>query len=156
MLVKVARFYACSHVLCRFMVLDPFEVGYFIEQVGLSAASFGVAKSDINAVASTLQKLFGHRCAPKTTVIKAHGPQFQSICTDKKCPLAMNSMCAAQPAMLQPLVANETLAAGEGRMPSGSPSPSGTSPPSATVNAAVQSIPGLGSLLSMAVALFAL
>lgn len=96
------------------MVLDPYQVGYFIEQVGLSAASFGVAKSDINIVAAALEKLFDYRCAPKTTVIKAQGPQYQSICTDEKCPLAMDSTCAAQPAIPQP------LPVGEGHMRSGS------------------------------------
>lgn len=36
------------------MVLDPYQLGYFITQVGLSAASFGVAESDISAVAMAL------------------------------------------------------------------------------------------------------
>lgn len=123
------------------MVLDPFQVGYFITQVGLSAASFGVAQSDIDAVAMSLEKLFDYRCAPKTTAIEAQGPQYQSVCTDEKCPLSPNSTCADQMPMEQPLVANATLAMGEGRnasssssmsmsMPSGTPMPSGTSMPS--------------------------
>lgn len=139
------------------MVLDPFQVGYFIEQVGLAAASFGVATSDINAVAAALESLFDYRCAPETTVITAQGPQYQSICTDEKCPLAMNSTCAAQPAMLQPLAANKTLADGEGRTTtSGSMTATGSSSPSATFNAAAQYTPGLTGLLSAVVALFAL
>lgn len=146
------------------MVLDPYQVGFFIEQVGMAAASFGVAKSDINAVAMALETLFDYRCAPKMTAIKAQGAQYQSICTDEKCPMAMNSTCEAQPVMLQPLVANKTLAAGEGRMSStatstsasGSGSGSGSSSPSATGNAAVQYQPGLVSVLSAVLAFFAL
>lgn len=102
------------------MVLDPYQMGYFITQVALSAASFGVAESDIQAVGQALGSLFNYRCSPKTTVIKAQGPQFQSVCTDQSCPLADNATCDAQPAQQQPLVANATLADGEGRMPSGS------------------------------------
>lgn len=97
------------------MVLDPYQMGYFITQVGLAAASFGVAESDISAVAMALEKLFDYRCAPKTTVIPAQGAQYQAICTDQTCPLAENSTCANQPMFAQPLVANATLAMGEGR-----------------------------------------
>ena len=158
------------------MVLDPFQMGYFITQVGLSAASFGVASSDIEAVAMALASLFNYRCAPKTTVIKAQGPQFQSICTDEACPLAVNSTCADQPTQLEPLVANETLADGEGRMGTASASMSGssTSPTSsasgssasstssasssasASANAAVQYTPGLAGLLGAVLAFLAL
>lgn len=148
------------------MVLDPFQIGYFIEQVGYAAASFGVAKADIEAVAYAINDLFDNRCGPKTAVIPAQGPQFQSICTDKTCPLANNSSCAAQPAMQQPLVANKTLAMGEGRMPSGSGNMSASSTPSssasasasasATANAAIQSAPGLTGVLAALVAFFAL
>lgn len=115
------------------MVLDPYQIGYFITQVGLSAASFGVAESDISAVATALESLFAYRCAPKTTVITAQGPQYQSTCTDETCPLAANSTCADQPNIDQPLVANATLAMGEGRNASSSSSavaPSSTSSPS--------------------------
>ncbi|KAK0247078.1 hypothetical protein LTR01_008949 [Friedmanniomyces endolithicus] len=46
------------------MALDPYEIGYFITQVGLSAASFGVAQSDITDVASALFSLFSYKCEP--------------------------------------------------------------------------------------------
>lgn len=136
------------------MVLDPAQMGYFITQVGLSAASFGVAKSDIDYVAHALEKLFDYRCAPKTTVIPAQGPQYQSICTDKSCPLADNAMCSAQPSYPEPLVANKTLAMGLGRMPSGSSMSSPSASPS--YNAAVQSAPGFTGVLAAMVAFFAL
>lgn len=104
------------------MVLDPYQLGYFITQVGLSAASFGVADSDISTVATALESLFAYRCAPKVTAIQAQGPQYQSVCTDETCPLAENSTCADQPNIAQPLVANSTLAMGEGRNASSSSS----------------------------------
>lgn len=147
---------ASMYEVHKFMVLDPYQVGYFIEQVGLAAASFGVSKSDIQAAASALEKLFDYRCSPKMTVVPAQGPQYQSVCTDKSCPLAMNATCPAQPTEPQPLVANKTLADGEGRMPSGFASMSASNIPSATFNAAVQSAPGLTGLLSVVVALLAL
>ena len=78
------------------MVLDPYQLGYFITQVGLSATSFGVAESDISAVAMALEGLFAYRCAPKMTTIEAQGPQYQSVCTDEACPLAANSTWPAK------------------------------------------------------------
>lgn len=140
------------------MVLDPYQVGYFVEQVGLAAASFGVAKSDINAVATALESLFGYRCAPKTTVIEARGAQYQSICTEEKCPLAMNSTCAAQPVVPHPLKANKTLAAGKSKASSISAPASGTgsSSSSAASNAAAQHQAGVKSFLKTILAFFAL
>lgn len=79
----------------KFMNLDFAETTYFIQQVGLAAASFGVADSDIEAVAKALNMLFNVRCAPPTAVIPAQGEQLQSICTDEEtCPLAQNATCA--------------------------------------------------------------
>ena len=80
----------------RFMDLDPYEVGYFIEQVGLAATSFGVTTEDATAVGMALTKLFDYRCSPPTTVVKAQGPQLQSICQDESCPLDPNSMCGLE------------------------------------------------------------
>jgi hypothetical protein len=75
------------------MDLSYAEVGYFITQVALSAASFGVAKSDLEIVGTALGSIFDVRCAPPTIVIPAQGPQLQSICIDSTCPLAVNASC---------------------------------------------------------------
>jgi hypothetical protein len=64
----------------KFMALDAYQVQYFIEQVGLSAASFGVATEDVEAVGHALQGLFGVKCAPKTSVAPSWTPELQSIC----------------------------------------------------------------------------
>ena len=102
------------------MDLDPYQVGYFITQVGLSAASFGVTTDDVTAVGEALAKLFDYRCAPPTTVVPAQGPQLQSICQDDTCPISANGTCPASP--MEPFVANATLAMGEGRNSTGNAS----------------------------------
>ena len=96
------------------MDLDQFEVTYFIEQVGLAAASFGVAKDDIQIVGNALGMLFNYKCAPETTVIKAQGPDLQSICVNDSCPQAPNATCSKYDMIVEPGVANSTLAMGEG------------------------------------------
>ncbi|KKY32670.1 hypothetical protein UCDDA912_g07376 [Diaporthe ampelina] len=45
----------------KFMDLNHYEVSYFIQQVGLAASSFGVAKDDITVVAGALDKLFNYK-----------------------------------------------------------------------------------------------
>jgi len=77
----------------KFMSLDPNEVGYFISQVGLAAASFGVASSDITIVANSLVSYFDYRCTPPMTIVPGAGPQLQEICGDPTCPLAPNPEC---------------------------------------------------------------
>lgn len=93
----------------KFMDLDIYQVTYFIQQVGLSAASFGVATSDVEYVGHALSQLFGYKCAPAMTVIPAQGAQLQSICIADDCPLAANATCAAYAAATMPAVANATL-----------------------------------------------
>jgi hypothetical protein len=66
----------------KFMALDAAEVGYFIEQVGLSAASFGVSSSDVAAVGSALMGAFGYRCEPPASIPAFEPAALQSICTD--------------------------------------------------------------------------
>lgn len=91
------------------MDLDEHEVGYFITQVGLAAASFGVTTEDATAVGTTLNKIFGVRCAPATPVIPSQDPQLQSICVANSCPLSPGDTCAAYQPSFEPAVANSTL-----------------------------------------------
>jgi hypothetical protein len=96
------------------MDLDKYQVYYFIEQVGLAAASFGVADSDIAAVAMALENLFYYRCSPPTTVIPAQGPALQAICIADNCPIApTGATCAAYAAATQPAVGIPSLAGGQ-------------------------------------------
>jgi len=79
------------------MDLTPSELGYFITQVGLAATSFGVSTEDVTAVAGALNKLFGYRCSPPTTVIPEQGATLNSICQNEECPLDAMATCAAYP-----------------------------------------------------------
>jgi hypothetical protein len=82
-----------SLFVSRFMSLDPNEVGYFISQVGLATASFGVASSDITIVVNALVSLFDYRCSPPVTIVPAAGPQLQEICGNPTCPLGPTPKC---------------------------------------------------------------
>jgi len=113
----------------RFMDLDSFEVGYFIQQVGLSAASFGVTTDDVTAVGTALTKLFAYRCAPPVAILPNATAELQSICQDAECPLAPNATCAAYPLMGMP-----TSPANASMTMSGTGMPSGTMMPSATTS----------------------
>lgn len=93
----------------KFMDLSPAEVGYFIEQVAMSAASFGVAQSDLDAVGKALTSTFDVKCAAPAVVVPAQGAQLQSICIQDSCPLAANNTCSAYNATMMPAVANATL-----------------------------------------------
>jgi hypothetical protein len=94
------------------MDLSYAEVGYFITQVALSAASFGVAQSDLQIVGAALGSIFDVRCAPPTVIIPAQGAQLQSICTDMTCPLAKNDTCGLyQTNITEPASATNTATA---------------------------------------------
>ena len=66
----------------KYMGLGAFEFGYFVEQVGLAAASFGVADADVTAVGMALNSLFGYKCAPAATVVPSQGDALQAICIE--------------------------------------------------------------------------
>lgn len=66
----------------KFMALDKYEVGWFIQQVGLAATSLGVSAADATAVGAALVKYFDYRCLEPAQVIPGSGPLLQSICTD--------------------------------------------------------------------------
>ncbi|KAF6830096.1 hypothetical protein CMUS01_07901 [Colletotrichum musicola] len=75
-------------------------MGYFIQQVALAGASFGVAEDDLKAVGMALAQLFGLRCSPADTAIPEQGPQLQAICIADSCPISPNATCASyEPAM---------------------------------------------------------
>ena len=98
------------------MGLDAYQIGYFISQVGLAASSFGVSAEDVAAVADALGGAFNVKCAPATAIDPAQGPQLQSICVADSCPEAPMGDCAPYGTSAgEPLVANATLALGQGR-----------------------------------------
>jgi len=84
------------------MDLDTAQNSWFIENVGLAAASFGVSQDDINTVATTLNGTFGYRCAPAVSLLPGAGPVYESICQNVTCPIAPNSTCGSGPAVQYP------------------------------------------------------
>lgn len=116
----------------KFMALNNAQVQYFIEQVGLSATSFGVTEDDAKAVGSSLNKAFGYKCAPAAEIIPGQGKQLQSICIADDCPSAPSADCSGYATVVQPQKAGNSSSSS---MPSGSAStsasmPSGSAPAS--------------------------
>ncbi|KAF4553330.1 Hypothetical protein D9617_7g030570 [Elsinoe fawcettii] len=133
----------------KFMDLDENEVGYFNEQVGLSAASFGVTDEDVKAVGTALNSVFNVRCAPPATVVPAQGAQQQSICIAESCPLAANATCASY--MAQPKPVNATMANSNGTMTNGTSggSMTGTGSGSSTSSRPAQQTTNAGASLAV-------
>lgn len=137
------------------MDLDENEVGYFITQVGLAAASFGVTTEDVTGVGMALSKIFGVRCAPATPVVPSQGPQLQSICVANTCPLSPGNTCAAYQPTFEPAVANSTLVGNTttSTTASGTAAPTGSPMNAATGGA---SLVGASVSVVLAAAVFAL
>jgi len=128
----------------KFMALDENEIGYFINQVGLAAASFGVADSDVQAVGTALNSLFGYRCAPETAIIPAQGKQLQAICIAESCPIAeKDATCGKYEAVVEPSPASSSST------PSPTPTPvpttTGSGSSSTTPTSTSSSIPTAGA-----------
>ncbi|KAK3643695.1 hypothetical protein LTR56_009998 [Elasticomyces elasticus] len=128
----------------KFMALDPYDFGYFVEQVALSAASFGVAQADLEYVGTALNGLFGHRCSGMDTFMPGATPALETICItvsnlqiesmgtqalmaqQDDCPQAANASCSSYEKVVEPKHANGSAVA------SGTHHPSGTGAPAAT------------------------
>ena len=139
------------------MDLDEHEVGYFITQVGLAAASFGVTTEDATAVGTTLGKIFGVRCAPATVVIPSQEAQLQSICVANTCPLSPGDTCAAYQPTFEPAVANSTLVGNTTTTSSSKSAGAPTvSPTSTSASSGAASFMGVSISVVLAAAVFAL
>ena len=86
----------------KFMKLSTAEVGFFIQQVGLTAVSFGVSTADATAIGTLLGTVFGMRCSnaldhPFGLNSTVNGAQ--SICIGSDCAFAtgasLNATCYA-------------------------------------------------------------
>jgi len=129
----------------RFMDLNPSQLGYFITQVGLSAASFGVTTDDVTAVGMALNSLFGFKCAPDAMVVPNTPASPQAICQDDSCPQAPSPNCSAYGKAVAPMSATVS-SMGATATSSASPSASGASKPSEGTMAQAYSF--LGTLLA--------
>lgn len=119
------------------MVLDPYGVGYFIEQVGLSAASFGVAKSDIMQSLQTLKNCLTTAAHIRLLSSRHRDPSTRAFAPTRNARWPWTRLAQLSPPCLNPLLSTKIL--NEGRKPSGPvyvPAPSDSRPVS---NATVQS-----------------
>ncbi|KAK2017485.1 hypothetical protein LZ32DRAFT_665397 [Colletotrichum eremochloae] len=115
--------FASMYEVHKFMDLDENELGYFIQQVALAGASFGVAPDDLKTVGTALNQLFGLRCSPAATAIPEQGPQLQAICIADSCPLSPNAVCASYQTAVAPKNATGNTTA-TGSTPGATTSPS--------------------------------
>lgn len=66
----------------KFMALDEHEVGWFVTNVGKSAASFGVTDDDVATVGKALLDTFGMNCAAPVAIPATAEPALQAICIE--------------------------------------------------------------------------
>lgn len=96
------------------MFSDPWETGYFNEQIVLAGRSVGFSEADGDFTQKALDATFGFKCSPEAAVIPASaGPQLQAICISDACPLHPNATCSAYPddgKAVFPEIANATIA----------------------------------------------
>jgi hypothetical protein len=132
------------------MHLDSDEVGYFVEQVGLSAASFGVSNDDVTAVGTLLNNMFNVKCAPAVSLAPGADKQLQSICIADDCKQADNANCSAYGTIAgEPVNATSTA-------PSPTATATGSNGASSPSGGAAISNSKVSPLLSAIVGLFAL
>lgn len=129
----------------KFMDLSAAEVGYFITQVAMSAASFGVAESDLAIVGKALTSTFDVKCAAPAIVVPAQGAMLQSICIGDACPMAANATCAMYGNATKPAIANSTLVGNSSSSSSRASGSSTASAPAATVSTAGAAAVGLSA-----------
>jgi hypothetical protein len=137
------------------MDLDAAQLGYFKQQVALSASSFGVSNDDVQIVGSALDKFFINRCSPATTVVPAQGPQLQSMCIASSCPLDAMASCSLyenQGTGTPPEVANVSASASK----SSTAAPSASKSSSASGAAAVDRVGNVAAVVGAALLAVAL
>jgi len=138
----------------KFMALDAKEVAYFITQVGLAAASFGVADSDVKIVGKALNDAFGYRCSPAAAIPPTAAAAPQAICIASDCPIApTNATCDLYAPVIEPT--NVTTPSRPN-----SPSGNGTATAKPTGSASPSVVPATGAAsiagVSFAAGLFGL
>lgn len=93
----------------RFMDLSEAEVGYFITQVAMSAASFGVASSDLTIVGKALFSTFGYKDSAPAIVVPSQPAALQAICIGDGCPTASNATTSGYSSVAEPSTAVSSL-----------------------------------------------
>jgi hypothetical protein len=137
---------ASMYEVHKFMDLDSSKMGYFIQQVALAAASFGVATDDITAVGTALDGLFNVRCGPATEVIPGTGAQLQSICVAEDCQLSPDATCDKYESVFPPSPASASSTMTSGSMSSTTMTMSGSSSMSMTMSGAATAATTTGTM----------
>lgn len=111
----------------RFMNLDENEMGYFIQQVGSAATSFGVTMDDATAVGMALTNAFNYRCLPPTALAPGAENASQSVCLAESCPTMPGMVNCTASAISYPNGTNGVDAAASTGTPSTGSSGGGSS-----------------------------
>ena len=119
----------------KFMNINKTQNDYFIQQVGLAAASYGVSEEDVGVVASVLDGLFNARCTPPLSE-DSGVPSFlvdtnPSICQAPDCPIANETFCPAAdggPTSMPAETPTVAPASGSAGSPTATPSLRATTP----------------------------
>jgi hypothetical protein len=91
------------------MDLSAAEFGYFVSQVAMSAASFGVAKDDLTVVGTALNSLFGMKDSAPAVVVPSQPAALQAICVADGCPTAANATTSGYSSVAEPSTAVASL-----------------------------------------------
>jgi hypothetical protein len=91
------------------MDLSAAEFGYFVSQVAMSAASFGVAKDDLTVVGTALNSLFGMKDSAPAVVVPSQPAALQAICVAEGCPTAANATTSGYSSVAEPSTAVSSL-----------------------------------------------
>lgn len=126
----------------KFMDLSAAEFGYFVNQVAMSAASFGVATADLTIVGNALYSTFGMMMSAPAIVVPAQGAQLQAICIGDGCPEAKNATTSGYAAAVEPSTAISSL------VPTSTAMVTGTATPAASASAAASSAASAASSAS--------
>lgn len=78
----------------KFMNISNTQNLYFIQQVGLTALSFGVTVADATAVGSALNSTFNLRCSAPAMIGPGYAAVNQSVCATADCIADPASTCA--------------------------------------------------------------
>lgn len=129
----------------KFMNLGNAEMTYFVTQVGLAAASFGVAKEDVAAVGKALLDTFNMKCSAPVELIPGSGPLPQAICIADNCMQAKDAKCDAYAKAEAPVKCTAKPTGGMNGTATATPAPSGSAtgtakPPVATGAAGVNAV----------------
>jgi len=125
------------------MDLSAAEFGYFVTQVAMSAASFGVATSDLTIVGTALQNTFGYKDSAPMVVIPSQPADLQAICVGDGCPMAANSTMSGYTSVAEPSTAVASLVPSMSSA-TGTPTPAMSMAPTTTMGSGAAST-GAGS-----------